>query len=94
MMYCQNCGAKIEDNVNICPFCGFSNEGDNEFTQKDRKIQELQEKITELEQTVSNTTVNENDRGFNNKMMFAFIFILPIAFLVFFFVLFFILANR
>lgn len=22
MKYCQNCGAKIEDNVNNCPFCG------------------------------------------------------------------------
>ena len=93
-MYCQNCGAKIEDNVSICPFCGFSNEEDNQLTQKDRKIKELEEKITELEQTVNNTTVNKNDQGFSNKMMFAFIFVLPIAFLVFFFVLFFTLANR
>ena len=63
-MYCQNCGAKIEDNVSICPFCGFSKEEDNQLTQKDRKIKELEEKITELEQTVNNTTVNKNDQGF------------------------------
>jgi uncharacterized membrane protein YvbJ len=92
-MYCQNCGAKIENGINICPFCGFSNEGNNELTQKDLKIRELKERITELEQTVSNTTVYKNNRGINNKMMFTFIFIFPIAFLVFFFVLFFILAN-
>ena len=93
-MFCQNCGAKIEDDVVVCPFCGFSNESNHKLSQKDLKIQELQEKIMQLEQTVSNTSVNKKDRGLNNRMMFAFIIIFPMAFLIFFFLLFFILANR
>ncbi|MEJ2295676.1 MAG: zinc-ribbon domain-containing protein [Candidatus Lokiarchaeota archaeon] len=92
-MYCQNCGSKVDDNTYVCSFCGYSIEKVNDIAQKDRQIQELKEKVNQLEQTFSNTTTGENTSIFNNKMMFLVIFVLPIAFVVFFFVLFFILVN-
>lgn len=93
-MFCQNCGERIEEDSKVCPFCGYVTGVDNELAQKERQIEYLQDKITQLEQTVKNTTIQDKNQGFNSKMMFVFIFVFPIAFLIFFFVLFFTLANR
>lgn len=93
-MYCQNCGEKIEDNVNICPFCGYSGISVTKVNKKDHTIQELQDKIARLEQEISNTTIQDTDQKYNNKMMIIVMLVLPIAFLIFFFMLVFILINR
>ncbi len=92
-MYCQNCGAKMANDTKYCPFCGYSNEDASEIDEKDLKIKDLQEKITQLEQTVSNSGNFETERGFNNNKMFILIFVFPLAFLVLFFVLFIILTQ-
>ena len=93
-MYCQNCGEKIEEDVNICPFCGYSGMIVTNVNNKDRTIQELQDKIAKLEQEISNNTIQDTDQKYNNKMMFIVMLVLPIAFLIFFFMLVFMLINR
>ena len=59
MFYCQNCGAKIESVEKFCSFCGFSFEVKIESNDKDTRINELEQKITRLEQKqVKKTTAS------------------------------------
>lgn len=50
MFYCQNCGAKIESAEKFCSFCGFSFDTNTESSDKDARIDELEQKIARLEQ--------------------------------------------
>ena len=56
MIYCQNCGAKLESAQNFCSFCGFEFENNADSGDKDARIRELEQKIARLEQReVKNT---------------------------------------
>jgi uncharacterized membrane protein YvbJ len=92
-MYCQNCGAKMDDNTKFCPFCGYSIDQINRENDKDRQIKDLQEKIAQLEHGVNISNGVENRQDFNNNRMFFLIFFFPVAFLVLFFVLFIVLTR-
>ena len=51
-MYCQNCGSEIDKSIEICPYCGNINNISKVIQQKDIKIQEMEQKISELERLV------------------------------------------
>ncbi|MHA2051355.1 MAG: zinc-ribbon domain-containing protein [Promethearchaeota archaeon] len=91
-MYCRYCGSEIEDNIKVCPFCGKSNEKPDIVTQKDNKIQDLGYKVKRLEERLK-----RNEKSgfglFKNFPIQPWIFIVPIVFVVFFFVLFFLLIR-
>ncbi|MFW9938015.1 MAG: zinc-ribbon domain-containing protein [Candidatus Thorarchaeota archaeon] len=90
-MFCQECGSEIENTATVCPFCGKINSNSDVIQQKDLKIQELEQKVAKLEEFVTHKP-KKATRSFN-PMMFLFIFILPLAFLVLFFVFFIILVS-
>ena len=77
MFYCQNCGAKIESAEKFCSFCGFSFEVETELNDKDARINELEQKIIQLEQRQVKKTTS---RAFS-----PWIAIVPIAFIAVFF---------
>ncbi|MFX1385294.1 MAG: zinc-ribbon domain-containing protein [Promethearchaeota archaeon] len=91
-MYCQNCGSEIDQNANICPYCGQVNSNSDVIRKKDIKIQEMEQKIEELEQIVKKRSITPSKKtGFN--MLQPWIFIAPILFVIAFFVLFIILVT-
>lgn len=49
MNFCPECGAKNESNSQYCPLCGNTLEPNALPTAKDQKIQELEQKILQLE---------------------------------------------
>ena len=77
MFYCQNCGAKIESVEKFCSFCGFSFEEKIESSDKDARIDELEQKIARLEQRQVKKTTS---RAFS-----PWLAIVPIAFIAVFF---------
>jgi hypothetical protein len=90
-MYCQNCGAKVDQNYRICPFCGQSNNS-NIMDAKESKIRELEQKVADLEQTINNTSKSKDPKwpfGFIQPWMFIF----PLLFVVIFFVFFIMLVS-
>jgi len=91
-MYCMNCGSEIGENVDICPFCGKSNKRPDLLTQKEKKIQDLEQKVKQLEESL----VKKEKLGggmFGNFNFQPWIFITPIVFVILFFVLFFVLVS-
>ena len=78
MNYCQNCGAKIELNINICPYCGQTYDKKEEISEKDLKIQELEQKITNLKKKRSFTM------GFPAQNM-KYFWVMAIIMIIFFF---------
>jgi hypothetical protein len=88
----MNCGSEIEENVDICPFCGKSNKKPDLFTQKEKKIQDLEQKVKRLEESLGKK--EKSGWGmFGNSNFQPWIFIFPIVFVVLFFVLFFFLIR-
>ncbi|UCC20633.1 MAG: zinc-ribbon domain-containing protein [Promethearchaeota archaeon] len=91
-MYCQNCGTAIDQNATLCPYCGQVTDKSDEISQKEIKIQELEQKISKLEQTIKETS----KKKFKKVGLFPFqpwFFIIPIVFVILFFVLFMILVS-
>ena len=89
MSYCQNCGAKIEVGINICPFCGQFFSKKEETSEKDLKIQELERKIENLEKKKS------SPMGFANQNMKYFWIAASIMIIAFFsFIGFFVFMAR
>jgi len=81
MNYCHNCGAKIESNITICPYCGQSFDKKDKKqvnSEKDLKIQELELKIATLEKK---TTSHFGFSGQNLK----YFWIMAIIMIIFFF---------
>jgi uncharacterized membrane protein YvbJ len=91
-MFCKYCGSEIEDNIKVCPFCGKSNEKPDLLTQKENKIQDLEQKVKILEERLEKN--NRPRRNFFGDFNFLpWIFIVPVVFVVLFFVLFFVLVS-
>ncbi|MFX0083588.1 MAG: zinc-ribbon domain-containing protein [Candidatus Hodarchaeota archaeon] len=91
-MFCQNCGSEIDQNYQICPYCGQKNSSSDTMNEKDIKIRELEQKVAELEQIIEEGSKSTNKKGFNNLLQ-PWIFIFPIVFVVLFFVLFMALVS-
>jgi uncharacterized membrane protein YvbJ len=90
-MYCQNCGSEIDQNASICPFCGQANKNPDIIRSKDIKIQELEQKIAKLEQDVKETSNSPfKKKNFNP---FPWVFIVPIVFVIVFFLFFILLIT-
>ena len=51
-MYCKNCGSEIDQNANVCPYCGETSNSTDIIKKKDIKIREMEQKIAELERIV------------------------------------------
>jgi uncharacterized membrane protein YvbJ len=90
-MYCQNCGSEIDQNASICPFCGQANRNIDLIKSKDIKIQELEQKIAKLEQTIKEKSNSSFKKNIFNP--FPWFFIIPIVFVIVFFVFFMLLIN-
>ncbi len=91
-MYCQNCGAEINENSTICPYCGLATKSSDILQEKDMKIQALEQKIVELELAVQQVSRTRNRKSGITQFQ-PWIFIFPILFVVVFFVLFIILVS-
>ncbi|MBY8992468.1 MAG: zinc ribbon domain-containing protein [Candidatus Lokiarchaeota archaeon] len=91
-MFCQNCGSEIDQNYQICPYCGQNNRSSDIRDDKDIKIQELEQKVAELEQAIK-----EGSKSMDKKWPFnlfqPWFFIFPLVFVVLFFVLFMVLIS-
>jgi hypothetical protein len=90
-MYCQNCGAEVDQNYRICPYCGQSNRSDI-TDEKDIKIRELEQKVSELEQKIRVGSKSE-DKKWPFNMFQPWFFIIPFIFVILFFVLFMVLIR-
>lgn len=91
-MFCQNCGSEIDPNYRICPYCGQSNSSSDIRNDKDIKIRELEQKVTELEQVIKEGSTSTDKKGpFNLFQPWFFIF--PLVFVILFFVLFMVLVS-
>jgi uncharacterized membrane protein YvbJ len=91
-MFCQNCGSEIDQNYRICPYCGQKNSSSDPMDEKEIKIRELEQKVTELEQIIKDGSKSKDKKGFNNLFQ-PWIFIFPIIFVILFFVLFMVLVS-
>lgn len=91
-MYCTNCGADIGENVKTCPYCGKSNEKKDLMEQKDMKIQELEQKIVQLEAKIAGNKESHLGLFGGNRWMFL-VFIFPLVFFIMFFTFFIILVR-
>jgi uncharacterized membrane protein YvbJ len=91
-MYCQNCGSEIGQNDLICPYCGQTNNSSKILEEKDKKIQELEQKITDLELNVKKGSRSKFKKAGVTHFQ-PWIFIFPIVFVIVFFVLFIILVR-
>ncbi len=91
-MYCQNCGSEIDQNANVCPYCGQTNNNTDIIREKDIKIQEMEQKITELEQIVKQRQGSTVKKNIFNPFQ-IWIFVVPIVFVIVFFVFFILLIN-
>jgi hypothetical protein len=91
VMYCTECGSRLDENVIVCPFCGHEKLVSKPLDEKDLKIQELESKIVKLEESNK-----ERKRFFSNKAeenrVQPWIFIFPLAFFALFFIFFIILV--
>lgn len=91
-MYCQNCGSALEENVSICPYCGQVNDSSEILKQKDIKIQEMEQKVEQLERLVRQQPKSTR-KAFREHMFQPWVFIFPIIFVVIFFVFFIVLVT-
>ena len=91
-MFCQNCGSEIDPNYQICPYCGQNNSSSNTLNEKDIKIQELEQKVTELEHIIKEGPKSSDKKGLFNLFQ-PWFFIFPLVFVVLFFVLFMVLVS-
>jgi uncharacterized membrane protein YvbJ len=91
-MYCQNCGSEIDKSAKICPYCGKLINSSEVLKQKDTKIQEMEQKISKLEQIVKEGSKSTH-KTFRESFIQPWIFIFPILFVVLFFTLFIILVS-
>lgn len=91
-MYCQNCGAEINENTTVCPYCGLVTKSSDTIQDKNKKIQALEQKIVELEQVVKQVSRTRPRRSGITQFQ-PWIFIFPILFVVVFFVFFIILVS-
>ncbi|MFX0145708.1 MAG: zinc-ribbon domain-containing protein, partial [Candidatus Hodarchaeota archaeon] len=78
-MYCQNCGSEIDQNAVVCPYCGQVNTNSDIIKKKDAKIQEMEQKIVELEQVIKQEPVSKVKKSGINQFQ-PWIFIFPIVF--------------
>ncbi|MDX1799135.1 MAG: zinc-ribbon domain-containing protein [Candidatus Lokiarchaeia archaeon] len=90
-MYCQNCGSEIDQNASICPFCGQANKNTDIMRSKDIKIQELEQKIAKLEEDVKTKSNSPFKKNIFNA--FPWFFVVPIVFVIVFFLLFILLIT-
>ena len=94
-MYCQNCGAEIGDDANVCPYCGISVHTAQIVEEKDKKIAEMEKKIQRLEalasQSAGETSKSSSDG--DTPEFQPWIFLFPLVFFVLFFVFFIILVR-
>ena len=91
MKDCQNCGAKIDETAVYCPLCGEETIFEGNELEKDKKIEELEQKIEYLEEMIQNHNQKSNTPVNENRFQ-AWIIVVPIAFMVLFFVVFFLLV--
>lgn len=91
-MYCQNCGSEIDQNSNVCPYCGQMNSNSEAIKRKDIKIQELEQKIEKLEKIVEQKSSIALKKTRINQFQ-PWIFITPIVFVIVFFVFFILLIS-
>jgi uncharacterized membrane protein YvbJ len=91
-MYCQNCGAEIDENSEVCQYCGSINNITKVIQQKDIRIQEMEHKISELEQIVKKGS-NPRNKTIKENFVQPWIFIFPIIFVMVFFIFFIILVS-
>jgi uncharacterized membrane protein YvbJ len=49
MNYCPNCGEERNDSAQICEFCGFSFNIMDDLEEKNRKINQLEQELHQLE---------------------------------------------
>ena len=91
-MYCQNCGSEIDSTASICPYCGQPNNNSKIIRNKDIKIQEMEQKIAELEHIIRERPKSSNRKNILNSFQ-PWIFITPILFVIVFFVFFMLLIN-
>jgi uncharacterized Zn finger protein (UPF0148 family) len=52
MTFCPNCGAEVEEMVNFCPYCGSKFTKSMNAEDKDKTVEELNNRITLLERQV------------------------------------------
>ncbi|MFX1280803.1 MAG: zinc-ribbon domain-containing protein [Promethearchaeota archaeon] len=91
-MYCTNCGAKIDQNYRICPYCGQKSSSSDIEDDKDIKIRDLEQKVAQLEQKIKEGSKSEDKKKpFNPFQPWFFIF--PLLFVVLFFVFFIVLVS-
>lgn len=91
-MYCQNCGAEINEDTTVCPYCGLLSKGSSIIQEKDLKIQALEQKIVELELAFQQVSRRRNRKSGITQFQ-PWIFIFPILFVVVFFVFFIVLVS-
>ncbi|MFX0030172.1 MAG: zinc-ribbon domain-containing protein [Candidatus Hermodarchaeota archaeon] len=91
-MYCQNCGAEVDQNYRICPYCGQENINPEFINEKNNKIRDLEQKVTELENIIKEGSKSSDKKGPFNFFQ-PWIFIFPLVFVVLFFVLFMVLVS-
>lgn len=91
-MYCSNCGAKIDQNYRICPYCGQKSSSSDLEDDKDIKIRDLEQKVAELEQVIKEGS-KPKDKKDSFNLFQPWIFIFPLVFVVLFFVLFIVLVS-
>ena len=89
-MYCTECGSKLDENAKVCPYCGQAINSKIQ-DEKDLKIQELQKKVINLEESVKEKARFFNRKNNENRVQ-PWIFIFPMVFFVLFFVFFIILV--
>jgi uncharacterized membrane protein YvbJ len=87
MSYCPNCGKKRIEFENFCEACGYSFRQSDKVDEKDKKIQELEEKVNSLENLLSQKNQD------SSKNMSPWIFIFPLCFFIIFFGFFFLLVT-
>jgi len=75
MSYCPECGLKLEDIENFCPFCGYRFSEPILINEKDKEIIELKQRINILEhqlQSLASTSKNDvNADRFNSKPLLS-----------------------
>jgi len=91
-MYCQNCGSEIGEKAKICPYCGELNKNSEIVREKDMKIQEMEQKMAELELRVQQGTKARIKRSGAFQFQWM-IFVFPLVFVVLFFVFFILLVS-
>jgi uncharacterized membrane protein YvbJ len=91
-MYCKNCGSKIDQKATVCPYCGQFNSSADIIRRKDIKIQELEQKIANLEKIVKEKPGLSVKKTRINQFQ-PWIFITPIVFVIVFFVFFILLVS-